>query len=207
MLFPWFDFAHHKLYYINFGWYSGNVKYFLFGAIVTLVLSITAYLIWSTIATNASSVTGGPVHYHADFEIWNCGQKVDLIDPQGWSNKIGTPILHEHNDGRIHVEGPVLNYKDITLGKFFEVVGGFPLESAVECNGYPAVVQVFVYKTKGDTFYQEKIADYANYVLSPYPSIPPGDCIIIEFDKPKTRTDKLCNFYQVAKEKGELVEQ
>ena len=182
------------------------MKYFLFGAIVTLVLSITTYLIWSTIAKNVGSVTGGPVHYHADFQIWNCGEKVDLIDPEGFDNKVGTALFHEHNDNRIHVEGPILDYKNITLGKFFEVIGGLPLESAVECNGYPGVVQVFVYQTEGNTFYQEKIADWANYVLSPHSSIPPGDCIIIELDRSKDKTDKICNFYQIAKEKGELVE-
>lgn len=182
------------------------MKYFLFSAIVTLVLSITAYLIWSTITTNIKSVTGGPIHWHADFEIWNCGSKLDLVDPKGLDNKVGTPLLHEHNDERIHVEGPVMNYQDISLGKFFEVVGGSMIASGMECNGKVGEVQVFVYKTEGKTFYQQKLGDPASYVLSPYSTIPPGDCIIIELDKPKTRTDKLCNFYQIAKEKGELVE-
>lgn len=182
------------------------MKSLLFGAIVILVLGITGYLIWSTINTNIKSQTSGPVHWHGDFEIWNCGQKVDLVDPKGWDNKVGTPLLHEHNDGRVHVEGPVMDLQDITLGNFFEVVGGLPLESGIECNGYPGVIQVFVYRTEGKTFYQEKIADYANYVLSPYSSVPSGDCIIIELDREKDKTNKLCNFYKIAKEKGELVE-
>lgn len=182
------------------------VKIFLFGLIVIVVLSVTTYLVWSTINTNIKSQTGGPVHWHADFEIYSCGQKVDLIDPTGWDNKVGTSLLHEHNDGRIHVEGPVMDLQDISLGKFFEVVGGLPLESEMVCNGEVAKPQVFVYKVEGDTFYQEKIADYANYVLSPYSNVPPGDCIIIELDRKKDKTDKLCNFYKIAKEKGELVE-
>lgn len=171
-----------------------------------MVLSITAYLIWSTISINLASVTKGPVHWHGDFEIYNCGRKVDLVDPKGLDNKVGTALLHEHNDNRIHVEGPVIDYKDISLGQFFEVVGGLPLESQIECNGYPGVVQVFVYKTEENTFYQEKIVNFANYVLSPHSSIPPGDCIIIELDREKDKTEKLCTFYQVAIQKGELHE-
>lgn len=185
---------------------SEILKYFLFLTIVMLTLGITAYLVWTTISLNIKSVTGGPVHWHADFEIWHCGEKIDLLDPTGLENKVGTPLFHEHNDGRIHVEGPVLDYKDISLGKFFEVVGGFPLESGIECNGYPGVVQVFVYKTEGNTFYQEKIADYADYVLSPHSSIPPGDCIIIELDREKAKTERICTFYEVAIQKGELHE-
>ena len=182
------------------------MKVFSFSLIVIVVLAVTGYLVWSTISLNIRSVTKGPVHYHADFEIYNCGEKVDLADPTGWDNKVGTSLFHEHNDSRIHVEGPVLDYKDISLGQFFKVVDGLPLESGIECNSYPGVVQVFVYKTEGNTFYQEKITDYANYVLSPYSSIPPGDCIIIELDREKDKTEHICNFYKIAIQKGELIE-
>ena len=165
------------------------------------------------------SVTDGPVHFHADFQIWNCGKEVDLINPTGWDNKVGTPLLHEHNDNRIHVEGPVLDYKDISLGNFFKVVGGFltdtvlnvptnsgvvTMQSGNMCDGEVGFLQVFVYRTTDKTFSQEKITDGANYVLSSHSSIPPGDCIIIEFDKEKVQTDRICTFYQIAKEKGEI---
>ena len=194
------------------GWYSGfmgkneGIKALAFGVIVIVVLGITGYLIFSTISTNVKSVTGGPVHWHADFEIYSCGEKVDLIDPKGWDNKVGTPLLHEHNDGRIHVEGPVMNFADISLGNFFNVVGGLPLEKQGECNGQPAILQAFVYQTEGNTFSQQKLEDFTNYVLSNYSKVPPGDCIIIEFGPIKDRTDKLCNFYKTAVDKGEFSE-
>jgi len=193
----------------------------LFGLIVLIVLSITGYLVWSTIITNVKSVTKGPVHYHADFEIWNCGQKIDLIDPHGLENKTGTPLFHEHNDNRIHVEGAISDYEDVSLGEFFSVVGGkldsnaliVPTDSGMVnmgsgtmCKGAPGNLQIFVFKTEGKTFYQEKLVDPVSYVLSPHSQVPPGDCIIIEFDKPKDKTDKLCNFYKIAVEKGELTE-
>lgn len=183
------------------------MKYFLFGVIVIVVLGITAYLIWSTINTNIKSQTGGPVHWHADFQIWNCGKQVDLVDPKGWDNKVGTVLFHEHNDGRIHVEGPVMDLQDITLGKFFEVVGGPSLESGMVCNGELVEPQVFVYKTDGNSFFQQKlVSNPEGYVISSYGQVPPGDCIIIEFGPRREKTDKLCQFYKVAKEKGELVE-
>jgi hypothetical protein len=195
------------------------VKVFAFGLIVAIVLGVTGYLIWSTVSINIKSVTGGPVHYHADFEIWNCGQKVDLIDPRGLDNKVGTPLLHEHNDNRIHIEGPVLDNKDISLGNFFKVVGG-SMETSIKvptnnglitledgkCNGEFAEPQVFVYKTEGKTFSQERLINPKDYVISAYSSVPPGDCIIIELDKPKEKTDKICTFLKIAREKGELYE-
>ena len=198
------------------------MKPFLFGAIVTIVLGITGYLIWSTISTNIKSKTGGPVHWHADFEIWNCGEKIDIIDPKGWDNKVGTPLFHEHSDGRIHVEGPVMDYSEISLGQFFRVIGGelassslstpvnnglVIMENGTKCGGETGEVQVLVYKTEGKTFFQEKLVDPASYILSPHSKVPPGDCIIIEFDKKKDKTDKICNFYEVAIQKGEILEQ
>lgn len=195
------------------------LKYILFGGMMFVVLGYTSYLVWSTISTNMTSLTKGPVHYHADFQIWNCGEMVDLIDPKGWDNKIGTPILHEHNDGRIHVEGPVLDYQDISLGQFFKVVGGefeddsltvpinngqVKMENGKLCNNKPASVQVFVLKTEGNTVTQQKLTDPGSYVLSPHSQVPPGDCIIIEFDELKGKTDKICNFHKIKIDKGEL---
>lgn len=179
-----------------------------------MVLSITAYLIWSTISINQASITKGPVHWHGDFEIWNCGKELDLIDPKGLFNRVGTPVLHEHNDKRIHVEGAVMQTSDISLREFFRVVGGkmtpFSLkiptnDGVIEmkngdlCRGDHGQFQVFAYQTKGDGFSQQKLQDPLNYVLSPYSSIPPGDCIILEFDVPKERTDKICLQYRIKK--------
>ena len=198
---------------------SETLKYVLFGGMLTVIVGYTAYLAWSTISVNTRSITKGPVHWHADFQIWDCGQRVDLINPTGLDNKIGTSLLHEHNDERIHVEGPVLDYKDITLGNFFKVIGGnmedgslsvptnnglLTMVSGSECNGQMAEVQVFVYNTKGNTFRQQKLINPWDYVLSPHSSIPPGDCIIVERDKSKEKTDKICTFYEIAKKKGEI---
>ena len=55
-------------------------------------------------------------------------------------------------------------------------------------------------------FEQTKLENFENYILSPYAYVPPGDCIIIEFDVEKDKTDKICESYTVAIERGDLTE-
>jgi len=202
-----------------------NHKKMLFLLMLIPVIIATLYTAGATIYLNQISVTKGPVHWHADFEIWNCGEKVDLVDPQGLSNRVGTPVLHEHNDFRIHVEGVVVNFADVSLKNFLNVIGGtlthdslgvptnngnILLHNGELCKGKSGKVQVFIYKIvnpkeQGNWIYtQEKIEDAENYVLSPYSQVPAGDCIIIEFDQEKEKTDKICTTYQAALNQGEL---
>src|SRR5690349_16520906 len=83
-----------------------RLKLPLFAAIVVVVLGTTLTISGGTIYLNVNSATGGPVHWHADFEIWGCNNELELRDPHGFlSNKIGTATYHEHDDKRIHVEG------------------------------------------------------------------------------------------------------
>lgn len=189
-------------------------KPWLFGIIVAVVASSTLSLIGTTVYLNKISVSGGPVHWHADVEVWACGQELELQDPVGTlSNKIGTPVLHEHNDKRIHLEGVVVEPRDASLGKFFEVVGGgltdrslvlptndgeVNLISSQTCGSQLAELSVFVYQTRGDRYYTKtKLDNPAQYVISPESIVPPGDCVIIEFDETPDETDRLCEQYEV----------
>lgn len=201
---------------------SEALKYILFTGMVLVIILNTIYLAGSTIYLNQQSETGGPVHYHADFEIYNCGEKIDLKDPKGLSNKVGTEVVHEHNDNRIHIEGVILEKHDASLGHFFEQIGGqlhqdhmaipsenglLEVENGQVCPGGPGSLQVFVYQTEDASFSQQKLgSNPQDYVISPYSQVPPGDCIIVEFSPVKDTTDKLCTFYKVAVEKGELNE-
>ena len=202
---------------------SEKIKYWLFGAVVAVAILNTIYLAGSTIYLNQTSQTGGPVHWHADYEVWNCGELVELKDPAGLSNKVGTEVVHEHNDNRVHIEGVILEKHDASIGHFFDVLGGdlekghmalptedglLDMEDGKGCpDGQEASLQVFVYQTKGDSFSQQKLINNPqDYIISPFGQVPPGDCIIIEFGPQKDKTDKLCAFYKVAKEKGELHE-
>lgn len=192
---------------------------FLTMAVTIIVTSL--FLVGSTVYLNTVSSSKGPVHWHADFEIWACGEQQELADPTGFlSNKVGTPTLHEHNDKRIHLEGVVVKKSDASLGKFFRVVDGELTRDSLtinttkgaktyisgqSCANDKSELQVFVYRTNADkSFSQQKVADPAAHIIKDTPNVPPGDCIIIEFDRPKDRTDRLCVQYQYAKQRGEL---
>lgn len=102
-----------------------KLKLPLFIAIVVVVFGTTLTIGGGTVYLNVNSATGGPVHWHADLEVWACGNELDLRDPTGLSNKIGTPTYHEHNDKRIHLEGvPTSLPYDYSMGKFMNVIGG-----------------------------------------------------------------------------------
>lgn len=82
------------------------------------------------------------------------------------------------------------------------------LASGKRCGGARAELQVFVYRfNKADkTYRQEKLTDPTEYVMSTDSSLgPPSDCVIVDFDTPKDRTDKLCEQYGV-KDAGRCVE-
>lgn len=210
----------------------------LFTLIVTIVLLSTLVLSSASIALNFSSPTGGPVRWSADFQVWACDNQLDLRDPRGvLTDRIGSPVLFEKNDGRIHYNGTPTNLPhDVTLGSFMQVVGGdistdsliFPINndggflgtpkapeqiqsyihsnnegsyvrflSGQTCGLQKASVQVFVYQfdESTNTYRQTKIDDPASYEISHQTSVPPGDCIIMEFAPQKDRTDHLCQSY------------
>lgn len=200
---------------------KAHTKKILFLGIVGAVLVPTLYLISSTIYLNTVSSSKGPVHWHADIEIWACGKEINLKDPTGWSNKIGTATLHEHNDKRIHLEGVVVKPDDASLGKFFRVIDGeisptsitiptnegmVSLQNGMSCDpGQPGELQVFVFQTDKEQHYtQQKLVNPGEYIISPYSAVPAGDCIIVEFDAPKLRTEKMCRSYKVAEQIGKL---
>lgn len=109
-----------------------KLKMPIFAAISLTVAAVSFFLIGSTIYLNVNSESGGPVHWHADFEMWACGEELELRDPVGaLSNKIGSPSLHEHNDRRIHLEGVLVEEHDASVGKFFHEIGGAISENGV----------------------------------------------------------------------------
>lgn len=210
----------------------------LYTLIATIVLLSTLVLGGASFALNFSSSTGGPVRWTADFQVWACGNQLNLRDPRGaLTDRIGSPVLFEKNDGRIHYDGTPTNMpNDVTLGSFMRVVGGnitpdsliFPINSENGFIGTPqapeqiqpyiqsnsegsyvrflsgqtcglqkATVQTFVYQFNEatNTYTQSKVANPTNYEISHQKSVPPGDCIIMEFAPPKNRTDHLCQSY------------
>lgn len=199
---------------------SPNTKRILFFSIAFVAVFTTLFLSASTIFLNVISSSKGPVHHHADFEIWACGQEHEFEEPRGLSNKIGTETVHSHNDKRIHIEGVLVKPEDASLGEFFESVGGklskdsisFPghegLETLKTGDSCPNVknpqLQIFIYKVQGKFYTQSKIKDPQKYIISPENNVPPGDCVIVELDFEKPKTEKLCRSFEVAKQTGKL---
>lgn len=204
---------------------NNRLKKLLFVVIVGSVLITSFFVAGSTIYLNVISETKGPVHWHADYEIWVCGEKLDLINPTGLSNRVGTPTFHEHNDDRIHVEGVVVKKPEVNLKTYFSVTGGYlekghmrypTNDKMVEvrdgelCNGKPAKLQMWLYRVNNPdewdnwVYSTTKIDDYPGYILNPETLVPPGDCFILEFAPEKAETEHICETYKVEEARGEL---
>ncbi len=171
----------------------------LFLAMVISIVFSTIYLAASTVYLNTISESKGPVHWHADFEVWICGQKVLLKEPEGLDNKVGSPVLHHHNEGkdldgryRIHVEGVLVKLSEASLRHFFEETGNYLIQDSIGLflqdgsqkrwfNGdvcpntdKKGTLKVFVN--------DKQIENFTEYVISPYSNVPPGDFIKIVFE-------------------------
>jgi hypothetical protein len=74
------------------------------------------------------------------------------------------------------------------------------LENGNTCGeNQPAEIQVFLlrYNGENDTYTQTKLDDPARYIMRDESVVPPGDCLIVEFDVAKSSTDRLCKQYGV----------
>ncbi len=181
-----------------------NNKKLFFWLLITPIILSSLYLAGATIYENIFSETKGPIHWHADYQIWICGERLQLIDPEGIANRVGSAFLHEHNDNRIHIEGTVEHWEDIDLGSYFASVGGelemghfifstnekiYDVINGDDCNGEEGTLKVYV---NGG-----KIDNYENYLIYPDSQSPPGDCVIVLFDETNSETtDKICESWQ-----------
>ncbi len=157
---------------------------------VVITAAITLYMAGGTVYLNLTSATGGPVHWHADFEIWICGEKLSIIESEGFENKVGETQLHHHNDLRIHVEGVLQHMDEASVGEFFRSIGGEFTEDELtvpladksvrtwrngdRCpDGKPGKIRFFI--NGKENF------DFGKYIIAPYPDVPPGDFLNITF--------------------------
>lgn len=178
----------------------------------TLILVVLAGIV---VYKKTNIYINQPVYYFADFAIFSCGDKQhELTAPKGLTESNG------YQDRRNNFEGLGVEPKDVNLGNYFKVLGGwidkysfsFPSENGQliftengSCDGQnPNKLQVFVYKVAGGKITQSKLEDPSIYTISPYPQVPPGDCIIIELDKIKDKTDKVCKSYSKALQQGKI---
>ena len=170
--------------------------FFILIAVPTVL--VTLYMAATTVYLNLASTSGGPVHWHADYEIWACGEKVEHLEDAGLlSNTVGSPVLHHHEDNRIHVEGLVVNKEDIALAKFFKVIGGGLTDSAITLpleggavktyrngdlcpDGKPGTLRLYVKEHQTGQFFES--TEIAGYVIKPGFEVPPGDYLKIAFE-------------------------
>ena len=161
-----------------------------FALIAGTTIIATLFIIFVTVQTNINSETGGPVHWHADFEVWVCGEELQLKVPEGLDNRIGTNLLHYHNDNRIHIEGIPNEIKDIKVRNFFRIIGG---EFTNETIAVVTEDKGLVTKTNGDLcdgqpgklqFYvnNEPNNEFGEHIIAPFSTVPPGDILHIVFD-------------------------
>jgi hypothetical protein len=81
------------------------------------------------------------------------------------------------------------------------------LKNGNQCSGAeedPAEVQAFVYRfnKEDNTYSQTKLSHPKDYIMRDEPALgPPADCVIVEYDAPKERTDKLCQQYGIKDKK------
>lgn len=169
---------------------SETQKKISFILIAGTTIITTLFIVGITIQTNLVSETGGPVHWHADFEVWVCGEELHLEEPTGLDNRVGSNLLHQHNDNRIHVEGIPNEIKDIKVRNFFRTIGGDFTNETISvqtennglvtktngdlCNGEPGTLQFYVNGEPNNEF--------GEYVIAPAASVPPGDFLHIVFD-------------------------
>ncbi len=162
---------------------SGMDKKIIFVAIAVIAIASTGYLIGNTIYMTLTSWSKGLIHWHADFEIWICGEKVVLPDAEGLANRVGTAEVHHHGDYRIHLEGIIENKEDATMGRFFETIKVpfsdkmiMNMENGAYCpDGKQGMVKMLV---NGGLY----TGDYRDYIIAPYSQVPPGDVIKIVFE-------------------------
>lgn len=176
---------------------NNMAKKIIYLLVVSVIAVVTLYLILTTLHLNIVSLTKGPVHWHADFEIWVCGREIKISEPKGLSNKQGVDLMHAHNDNRIHVEGVISDKKQASLGAFFHAVQGslssdgikmptneglISVHEGDKCNEKPAHLYVFV---NGNL-----IENPSAYGISHYEKVPPGDRIKFIFtEKPAEEID------------------
>lgn len=98
----------------------------LFTLIVLVIAASTLVLSGASAYLTVNSPTGGPVRWSAEYQLWACGNQLDLRNSKSLlTSHVGTPRLYEKNDGQIHVDGTPVNLPDdVSLGTFMRAVGG-----------------------------------------------------------------------------------
>ncbi len=129
--------------------------------IIILIVGGFGYLFYYLSSNKIQPYTQGPVHWHVDVILELCGQREDLPRVGIGEHHRGLPLLHTHDDNKIHIEGQVFKKEDIALGKFMKAVGA-PFSNTTimdksngmvcENTGKQGTVKMFVNDVPNDQF-------------------------------------------------------
>lgn len=147
---------------------SKKHKKVIIWSVVVIIVVVLGYLLISN--SYQESYTKEQVHWHATVNVFTCGEKRELPIPlQG---HLGGPLLHTHDDGRIHIEGKIWKGEDITLGKYFKVIGlKFTNEQIMNfkngdlCDGKSGKVKLFVNDEENSELSDYVIKDDEGYEI------------------------------------------
>jgi hypothetical protein len=96
-----------------------RVQDLLIYGVILLTLALIFFGLFAGIETAADNKTAGePVHWHAAISYEACGK--DLAVDDRYKSSGEEPLLHGHNDGDVHVEGVIIDIKQVNLQQFFQ---------------------------------------------------------------------------------------
>ncbi len=177
---------------------TNTLKKIIFIVVAVPVVVVTLYMAGSTVYLNLTSWSGGPVHWHADYEVWVCNEHVTNFEkPVFPSNKVGTEVLHHHEDYRMHVEGLVIREGDVSLESYFKALGWEFDNDSLSMHMDDGTVRTVrngdecpdgstgswrMYKKDWETGDYVGEPAMKDFVLAPEFHVPPGDYLVLVFD-------------------------
>lgn len=100
-----------------------RIQDLLIYGVILLTLALIFFGLFSGIesaANDSTNVSNLPVHWHAAISYEACGKDLTVDDTYKGSG--AEPLLHGHNDGKVHVEGVIADLSAANLQTFFNNV-------------------------------------------------------------------------------------
>ena len=139
-------------------------------SITTIILILIIYGFYTFVIAPVKDFepyTSGPVHWHANFEVYLCGEKQDFTTGYDFEdNRKGSLTFHSHNDEVIHIESHVAKKEDLALGNFFDAINIPFSENQIMdkkngdlCNGKAGKVHMYINEAEN--------YEYKNFIIRP----------------------------------------
>jgi len=120
------------------------------------------------------------------------------LEADSWTVAVEEDPIENDLDGD-KARGDVQTVKDF-VSRGDDGLYTLSVENGNDCgDGQSGEVQAFLfrYNKSNDTYTQTKLDEPKRYLMRDESIVPPGDCVVVEFDTPKNSTDRLCQQYGV----------